>query len=259
MAFLDQSGTVTNQVVEGLILGCLFMILSGYYGPGIWTQKITDFINWPEIFGESSVIDHWTSILLVSFFVAHLPACVYNVFKVRRAQGLSMAPVMLEWTPLIIFITSIGIWLNSPHSTLMQDNRLILFCVTMSFVFGRMTTKIILAHLTRQPFPYWTILLVPLIGGAVLGNLPWFGLPAVTAGVELWYLRSYLVFAMIVYFRWALLVINSICAYLEISCLTITKKPAPNQKLESGEEKIELNILRAEKHAMNGFKSNKGD
>lgn len=259
MAALHQPGIITDQVVEGLILGCLIMILSGYYGPGIWTQKITSFVDWPEIFGDSSVIDYWTSIIFISFFIAHLPACVYNVFKARRAQGLPMAPVFREWTPLVIFITSVALWLDSPHSTLMRDNRLILFCVTMSFVFGRMTTKIILAHLTRQPFPYWTILLVPLVGGAVLGNLPWFGLPAVTAGVELWYLRSYLVFAMIVYFRWALLVINSICAYLEISCLTITKKPAPNQKLESEEEKIELNRWRVEKHTVNGFKSKKGD
>ena len=232
------------------------MILSGCYGPGIWTQRITDFLDWPEVFGDSSVIDHWTSILLISFFVAHLPACVYNVVKARRAQGLPIAPVFREWTPLIIFITCIGVWLDSPHSTLMRENRLILFFVTMSFVFGRMTTKIILAHLTRQPFPYWTILLVPLFGGAALGNLPRFGLPAVSAGVELWYLRSYLVFAIIAYFHWALLVINTICAYLEISCLTITKKPAPNQNLGCEKEKMRSGL---EEHAMNGFKSKKGD
>lgn len=222
-------GLLLILMVEGLILGCLFMILSGYYGPGIWTQRITDFVDWPEIFGDYSVIDHWITILLFSFFVAHLPACVYNVIKARRTQGLPVGPVFLEWTPFVVFITSIGAWLYSPYSTLMRDNRLVLFCVTMSFVFGRMTTKIILAHLTRQPFPYWTIMLVPLLGGALLANLPRLGLPAVTTAVELWYLRTYLVFAIIAYFHWALLVINSICTYLEISCLTITKKPAPNQ------------------------------
>lgn len=207
------------------------MILSGYYGPGIWTQRITDFVDWPGIFGDSSVIDHWITIILVSFFVAHLPACVYNVISARRSQGLPVGPVFLEWTPLVVFITSIGAWLYSPYSTLMRDNRLVLFCVTMSFVFGRMTTKIILAHLTRQPFPYWTVMLAPLLGGAVLGNLPrlGLGLAAVPTAVELWYLRGYLVFAIIAYFHWALLVINRICTYLEISCLTITKKPAPNQ------------------------------
>ena len=169
--------------------------------------------------------------LLLTFFTTHLPACVYNVVKARQARNLPVAPVFLEWTPMLIYTGAIGAWLYSPYSTLMRDNRLVLFCLTMSFVFGRMTTKIILAHLTRQPFPYWTVMLVPLIGGAILGNLPRVGLPAAGAHVELWYLRSYFVFAVIVYFRWAFLVINNICAYLNINCLTITKKPAPNQNM----------------------------
>jgi len=113
----------------------------------------------------------------------------------------------------------------------MTENRLVLFCLTMSFVFGRMTTKIILAHLTRQPFPYWTVMLTPLVGGAILGNLPRFGLPAVSVFVELWYLRAYFVFAFVVYFRWAFLVIDSICSYLGINCLTIpTKTQVFNQE-----------------------------
>lgn len=205
------------------------MISSGYFGPQIWQHPITDLLGHPEIFGQSTIIDLWIPMLLATFFIAHLPACVYNVVKARRAQRLPVAPVFLEWIPIFVFVGATGAWLYSPYSTLMRENRLVLFCVTMSFVFGRMTTKIILAHLTRQPFPYWTVMLVPLIGGAVLGNLPRLGLSAVSVGVELWYLRSYFVFALVVYFRWALLVINSICAYLDINCLTITKKPAPGQ------------------------------
>jgi ethanolaminephosphotransferase len=122
---------------------------------------------------------------------------------------------------MAVFTLAIGAWLFSPYSTLMLENHLVLFCVTMSFVFGRMTTKIILAHLTRQPFPYWTVMLTPLLGGAVLGNLPRIGLPAISASLELWYLRVYLVFALVVYFRWAYLVVTSICEFLGINCLTI--------------------------------------
>lgn len=205
------------------------MSLSGYYGPQIWTQPITDLIDRPEIFGSYSVIDLWIPMLLVTFFVAHLPACVTNVVKARRASNLPVAPVFVDWTPMAVYVAAIGTWLYSPYSTLMRENRLVLFCLTMSFVFGRMTTKIILAHLTRQSFPYWTVMLVPLIVGAVLGNLPRIGLPAVSASVELWYLRAYFLFAVVVYFRWAFLVINSICNYLGINCLTITEKPAPGQ------------------------------
>ena len=221
------------------------MTLSGYYGPQIWTDQITDFIGHPEIFGTRSVIDIWIPILLFTLFVAHVPACVNNVAKARRAQRLPLAPVFLEWTPMLIYTLSIGAWLYSPYSTLMRDNRLVLFCLTMSFVFGRMTTKIILAHLTRQPFPLWTVMLLPLMGGAFLANMPRIGLPALSAVAELWYLRAYFVFALVVYFRWALLVINSICAYLDINCLTITERLAPNQKKDIGnaQEKSEANGL----------------
>ena len=208
------------------------MVLSGIYGPDIWTKPITDLAGHPELFGAYSIIDIWIPILLSTFFIAHLPACVTNVIRARRAQNLPVAPVFLEWTPIIVYTGACGAWLYSPYSSLLREQHLILFCLTMSFVFGRMTTKIILAHLTRQPFPYWTVMLVPLVGGAVLANLPRLGFPSLTNAQELWYLRSYFVFAVVVYFRWALLVINSICSYLGINCLTITPKAAPGQKAE---------------------------
>ncbi|KAI9806929.1 MAG: hypothetical protein M1833_002587 [Piccolia ochrophora] len=228
-----------NGPTEGLIIACGVMVISGYYGPELWTWRLADLFGYPEILQDTSLRDIWVPILLASFFFAHLPFCIYNVAKARRRQNLPLAPVFLQWTPMAIYTLSIGLWLYSPYSTLRRDNRLVLFCLTMSFVFGRMTTKIILAHLTRQPFPYWTVMLAPLIGGAVLGNLPRFGLNPVSAGVELWYLRGYFVFAMIVYFRWALLVINSICNYLGIGCLTISGKAAPGQKKKQAQGQVE--------------------
>jgi ethanolaminephosphotransferase len=197
------------------------MIASGYYGSHIWRYPVAEVIGFPELFGNHSFLDFWVAIVLGSFFVAHLPACIYNVAVARRRQNLPVLPVFLEWTPMVAFTGSVLTWLYSPYSTLLSENRLILFCITMSFVFGRMTTKIILAHLLKQPFPYWTVLLTPLVGGAILGNLPRFGLPKVSATVELWYLRGYFLFAFVAYMHWALLVINRITTYLGINCLTI--------------------------------------
>ncbi|KAI4192251.1 MAG: hypothetical protein LQ346_004398 [Caloplaca aetnensis] len=246
-----------NGPTEGLIIACSMMIFSGYYGPQIWTQPLTDLINWPGVFGSVSLIDIWFPVIFGTFLFIHLPACVVNVIKARRAQGLPIAPIFTEWLPIVIFTASCAAWLYSPHSTLMDENRLVLFCLTMSFVFGRMTTKIILAHLTRQPFPLWTIMLAPLIGGAVFANLPLLGLPAVTATFELWYLRAYFVFALVVYFRWALLVINSICAYLGINCLTITPKPAPNQSVTKEQNQNGSTVK--ERQAANGNMHRKED
>lgn len=165
-----------NGPTEGLIIACSLMIASGYYGPEIWTRPLSSLLGHAEIFEGSSIRDIWIPVILGSFFVAHLPFCVFNVVEARRKQGLPVLPVFLEWTPIVIFTGSCVLWLGSEHTSLLSENRLVLFCLTMSFVFGRMTTKIILAHLTKQPFPYWTVLLAPLIGGAVLANLPFFGL-----------------------------------------------------------------------------------
>jgi ethanolaminephosphotransferase len=70
-------------------------------------------------------------------------------------------------------------------------------------------------------------MLVPLVGGTLLTNLPRLGYPGMSGSQELLYLRLYFVFALVVYFRWAVLVVNSICSYLDINALTITPRLFP--------------------------------
>ena len=237
---------VINGPTEGLLLACTFMIISGYYGPAIWTEPLADLLGGRlsvlRAFGVSEdalahlcIRDLWVAVIVLSLLFTHIPFCIHNVVKARRARNLPVAPVFLEWTPMLVYSLSTSAWLYSPYSTICAENHLVLFCVIMSFVFGRMTTKMILAHLTRQPFPYWTVMLWPLVGGAVLGNLPRFGLPAVSAEVEYKYLLGYLVFAAVAYFRWAYLVTTSICNFLGINCLTIPyEKQVENRRRMAG-------------------------
>jgi len=226
-----------NGPTEGILIACAVMAISGIYGPGIWTERIVDvfgpktLMGYAHLVGDYSMRDFWIVMLAGSLLVGHIPFCVLNVVKARRRNGLPILPVFFEWIPMAVFTFSIGAWLYSPYSTLMRENHLVLFCVTMSFVFGRMTTKMILAHLTRQPFPYWTVMLIPLVGGAILGNLPRLGFPAISAEYEHYYLWAYFVFALVVYFRWAYLVTTSICNFLDINCLTIPyEKQAENKR-----------------------------
>ncbi|KAL2270861.1 hypothetical protein VTJ83DRAFT_232 [Remersonia thermophila] len=243
---------VINGPTEGLLIACAMMIASGYYGPGIWTTPLAELtgVATPPLVASLlracglandtiaalSIRDIWVAILISSLLLTHIPFCVYHVVRARRARGLPVAPVFLEWTPMAVFTTCAFVWLYSPYSTLRSENHLVLFCVVMSFVFGRMTTKMILAHLTRQPFPFWTVMLWPLVGGAALANLPVLGIPPVfNAGTELAYLVGYLVFAAVAYFRWAYLVTTSICRFLGINCLTIPyEKQRENAWLANG-------------------------
>jgi ethanolaminephosphotransferase len=240
-----------NGPTEGLLIACAMMIASGYYGPGIWTQPLTPHL--PTFFtrflqdtlrlsddavATLSFRDFWVTILLSSLLLTHIPFCVYHVVRARQSRGQPIVPVFLEWTPMAVYTFCAFAWLYSPHSTICKENHLVLFCVVMSFVFGRMTTKMILAHLTRQPFPYWTVMLWPLVGGAVLANLPLvFGERAAVfnATSEWCYLVAYLAFAAVAYFRWAYIVTTSICRFLGINCLTIPhEKQRQNELLMNG-------------------------
>ena len=197
------------------------MLLSGIHGPQIWQQPVATYVGFDHVLGALPAKDVVGYTLLAAFFLGHLPGCIVHVMAVRRRQGLSMAEPLLQWTPMLIFSASLCAWIGSPRTTILSDNHFVLLCVTLSFVFGRMTTKIILAHLTRQSFPYWTALLLPLVGGAVLVNLPFFGFEAASRATEITYLRAYFVVAVVVYFRWAHLVITAICNHLGINCFTI--------------------------------------
>lgn len=213
-----------NGPTEGLLIATMLMLTSGYLGPQIWDRKITDVLPYPEVFGDYILRQLWIPIILTSFFTASLPACVYHVVQARRKADLPVAPVFLEWTPMLVFTGSIVAWLGSEDSHLLGDNHLTLFCMILSLVFGRLTTKIILHHLTRQPIPYFTVMLAPLVGGAVLANLPRFGFDAITPEHEHLYLQVYFVFALVVYGNWAVQVIDKICHFLDINCLTIKSR-----------------------------------
>lgn len=218
-----------NGPTEGLLIACAILLVSGIWGPEIWGQPIASLFGeslpgLAAMFGDNSVKDLWVAILGFALLATHVPFCIINVVKARRQQGLPVAPVFLELTPMAVFSVTVMAWLQSPYSSLMKDNHLVLFCCTMSFVFGRLTTKMILAHLTRQPFPFWTVMLWPLCGGAAITNLPRLGLPQISATLELYYLWAYFFFAAVVYFRWAYVVINAICDFLGINALTIPKE-----------------------------------
>ncbi|OAA63747.1 sn-diacylglycerol cholinephosphotransferase [Niveomyces insectorum RCEF 264] len=264
-----------NGPTEGLLIASAIMVLSGYYGPGIWTQPLVELLGGEAhatgLFGSRLVAhmgnysfrDVWIAIIVGSLLLTHIPFCIYHVVLARRARGLPVAPVFLEWTPMLVYTACIGAWLYSPYSSLCRDNHLVLFCVTMSFVFGRMTTKMILAHLTRQPFPYWTVMLTPLAGGALLVNLPLLAplvgfesINPIGARAELGYLWAYLFFALVVYGRWAYLVINSICNFLGIHALTIPAAKQLENKLRLHEVKAKPVTLAPFSAATNGVAAN---
>lgn len=162
----------------------------------------------------------------------------------RLTAAWHTALLTRQWTPLLIFTAAAWTWLTASPSRIIQHdhphlhdtgtgtgigtgNHLVLFSALICLVFGRVTTKIILAHLLHQPFPLFAGILVPLIAGSVAVNWPAItGLSAIitTEAREvamLWMLTGV---AGVMYSRWAVGVIRDFTTYLNINCLSIPYK-----------------------------------
>ncbi|GAA5806970.1 hypothetical protein MFLAVUS_000319 [Mucor flavus] len=221
-----------NAPTEGVILSCIVFVLSGYFGPGLWRLPLKYVIksSWlPSVLKDMSLshaLIWWIGFL---FIFTHVPTCFYAMYKACKKNNKPYVKTMLiQNMPIATYTIGLYLWVMSPYSTILSHRHFILFAITTGVVFGRMATKVILAHLTKSEFPMFTVLLIPLIVGAALTNIPILfpsiG-PIFTAESEYMFLVAYFVFAVAAYLRWALVVINNFCDFLGIKCLTI-----PNQK-----------------------------
>jgi hypothetical protein len=69
---------------------------------------------------------------------------IYNVYCAREERGKSFLVTLPQLLPMVLFFAANFAWLLSPFSHVLENNGLMRVALTMTFVFGRMTTKIIL-------------------------------------------------------------------------------------------------------------------
>lgn len=55
--------------------------------------------------------------------------------------------------PITLYTLAVTLWIASPYSYVLKEEHYILFVVTVGILFGLMASNIILAHLTKSPFP----------------------------------------------------------------------------------------------------------
>lgn len=226
-----------NGPTEGLIMAALMMVVSGIWGPQVWNDRIIDLGSYGSIintiFGlhlisdDPKLKDLWEMSLYISILAIHAPFCVYNVYKAKKIhkdEG-SWINALYQLVPLVVITASVIIWTASPYSIILRDNHLALFGIACSLIFGRITTAIILAHLTKQAFPFWSLPMVPLVTGAlVFGLFPQLDLIYLSQGTELAYLWAMLAFSFIYFAAYAYLIVESLCKFLDIRCFTIKPK-----------------------------------
>ncbi|KAH9818484.1 CDP-alcohol phosphatidyltransferase-domain-containing protein [Melampsora americana] len=233
-----------NGPTEGLLIAMAILLNSGFNGNQIWHSAVKTKFDLPipvtnffAGFGhELKFLDLFVLFVLVALVIGHAPFCFYNVWKsVGQARkrnlkseqarlGLIGQP-LLRLLPLLVYTGASVAWITSPTSHLLENKKLMEWSLMLCLIFGRMSTRTILAHLTKGAFPFWSAMMLPLIMGSILVNLPTFGLPTLlTPFGELIYLRLSVFLSFVGYWLSTTKTIERFCEALQINCLTIRKK-----------------------------------
>ncbi|KAI9482914.1 MAG: hypothetical protein EXX96DRAFT_556096 [Benjaminiella poitrasii] len=223
-----------NVPTEGVTLLCIMFVISGICGPMIWKTQLTSIIpsGLPSYMQNLTLNDAYIWFIGLMFLFTHVTACFYAMYKACCLKGKPFVRTMLydNW-PIMLYTTSFYLWVTSPYSFILSHQHYAVYLLAVGVVFGRICSKIILAHLTKSPSPFPTVMLIPLVLGAIITNLPLYINmdPIFTPRSEYVYLVCYFIIASIMYLHWAVRVIDSICTYLGIRCLVIPDQHTKNK------------------------------
>lgn len=164
-----------NGPTEGILLTCAAFLWSGFYGAASWQTPLSKGMPWiaplfPAGTTAASVFV-WSTVFFL--LVTQGPVSIYAIYRVCRTKQLD--PVEAFATvgfPILVFCLAEYCWLLSPYSILLKDNHFCLFALTAGLLFGVVASSIILAHLTKTPYPNLAGIVSPLVIMAVLINLP---------------------------------------------------------------------------------------
>ncbi|KAJ2726349.1 hypothetical protein GGI07_000662 [Coemansia sp. Benny D115] len=213
--------------VEGIISFSLSTLATGILGPQIWATSVYSLI--PVL--PQSLIDHLPPLTLAQSVVAGmgfaLVPTVYasfsNIAKACREQKKNVFAAFADAIPFFASIVSCGIWLYA--SPEIRTQHLVAFLVFVGFAFSYIVGRVIVAHVTGAPFPKLNRMHIPIFFGTANAVAPSIGLAKMFDGEnELLLIWICLGYTAIQYAHFALEVINTICSYLDINCLTIKKK-----------------------------------
>lgn len=208
-----------NGPTEGLLVACTTLLISGIYGPNFWYQK--------TFFGIPS-LNLALTLYCIVFFGNVVPFSIYTVMKQSNNKRGSFKSAVSHFTPLAIATISVYAWIYSPHSLIKHSP--LLFSMTIGIVFAKTATKVILAHLTHQPYPTYSRLMAPLVLGALLSRFNLFASTSTLQNTlsnglsEKRFLSLYFACVLIAYCVWAWHVVEAFCKFLRIRCFSLKKE-----------------------------------
>ncbi|KAL1915764.1 uncharacterized protein VTP21DRAFT_6523 [Calcarisporiella thermophila] len=213
--------------VEGVIILISIHFLSGLKGPLWWDTGLRDGL------GLSASTLPWLpntpyNILFMYFGALGLTfntiTAAINVIKARKKVNKPLIAPFLNLVPYLLLVGIVLAWVRASPEILIEH--FVSFTLFFGLTFGYMVGGMILAHVTKAPFPFYKRNLIPFAIGSINANMQsLFNIkPLFTGKLEAYYIYACLAFSLAIYTHFSLSVIDELCTYFDINCLTIKKK-----------------------------------
>ncbi|KIM38244.1 hypothetical protein M413DRAFT_447989 [Hebeloma cylindrosporum] len=222
--------------VEGILMIVGIYLVTGYYGPQFWDQKIFTFLHIAHL----PLINKIPNLPLNESFMVfggfglgvNILQSYLNVRRATLVKKISPTRPLLHLFPFLFTALVQIAWLSHPrfnNSYIIDSAAFVPFLCAWGLQFAHMVGRMILAHVTSTPFPVWDWVWVWSIAGAMDANLPMIGMSPLiqksskNTTIFVWVT---LVVSFLAYARFVSLVIYDITNYLGIACFRVMKKDA---------------------------------
>lgn len=247
--------------IEGIVIIVLIYLITAIHPlhQHLWQQPVVSLLphavttlteNLDKALGLSGTYSFTQIPLNITFMIfgafgtgANILNAYYNVIAARLKEKKSAVTPLLGLLPFGVHTAILVSWLHAEVRggvSIVHDGRLLPFLGYWGMAAAYQVSQLILAHVTKSPFPFWNGMMVYSLFGAIDANAQWlFGrAPLVQnspTAANVFICMSFFV-ALFNYFRFAREIIWQICEYTGIACFTVRKKDANGQWIEAGEE-----------------------
>ncbi|KAF8324001.1 Choline/ethanolaminephosphotransferase [Clavulina sp. PMI_390] len=235
---------VFSGPVEGILIVCCIYFITGIFGPSVWNLPL---LSLPVL---STITSMEPLENLIPLSMHYLPMNI--AFMIFGAFGLAFniitaygnvvttlkkgQSVLLPLLRLMPFCVSVALHVafassplaGKPKKDLVHSPLVLPYMCFWGLEFAHQVGRMITAHVTKTPFPYWDPMWVWIAIGALDGHArAIFGraplIQATPLGQNTFVMLS-LAISLYSYGRFCYLVIKDITEYLGIACFTVRKK-----------------------------------
>ncbi|KAJ9477679.1 Choline/ethanolaminephosphotransferase 1 [Pseudozyma hubeiensis] len=168
--------------VEGILMIVFIYALTGFVGgPLFWDRGILNVTGLAKLDVVKDNLGSRFNLPLNDAFLAfacfgllfNIAGSYSNVIAARRSRKQSALTPLLGLTPLVLQIAANIYWIRANRNFILADSRALLpFLAYWGITFAYNVGLLIVAHVTKAPFPYWNAGIVWSVLMAVDANLP---------------------------------------------------------------------------------------